>query len=175
MVDGPSTPPTVRLAIAEEPTQPPSPQTVPVGVASYTGYGVAIAGLIGAVLAYVTGDQSQAQLGSIVGATVGLISLAVTQIGRYVQANSQIKTSVEMKRLEAEGKSMLGALERSDPQAIAQLEEVVRGVLRDEINRLPGGTAQAVATDVANIVLPSPEEEAAAQPPAASHLGVGGT
>jgi hypothetical protein len=37
---------------------PPS-ASVPVGVASKTGYGVAAAGLIGALLAYLTGDHSQ--------------------------------------------------------------------------------------------------------------------
>jgi hypothetical protein len=127
------------------------------------------------VLAYVTGDHSQAQLGAIVGAAVGLISLTITQIGRYVQANSQIKNNVELKRLENEAKGGLMAFEHNNPEAVAQLEAVVRGEVRDEINRLPGGTEQTVARDVVNMLLPSLEEEAAAQPPAASHLGPGGT
>lgn len=160
----------------DAPTPSPVPSTpgkVPVGVATTTGYGVALAGLIGAVLAYATGDHSQAQLGSIVGAAVGLISLTITQIGRYVQANSQIKANVELKRLETQAGAVLSTVQHDDPQATAQLEAIVRGVLRDEINRLPGTTTQTVATDVANILLPTPEEEAEMQPPAPGALAPG--
>jgi hypothetical protein len=119
---------------------------VPVGVASKTGYAVAATGLIGAVLAYLTGDHSQAQLGSILSASVGAISLAVTQIGRYVQANSQIHANAELSRQFGQGAAFVRTIEQYDPGALAQVEALVRGAVRDEIARL-SGTAAAVATD----------------------------
>lgn len=143
------------------------PTNVPIGLASKTGYGVALAGLIGAVLAYLTGDHSQAQLGSIVSATVAAISLVVTQIGRYVQANSQIKSNAELSRLYADSRTAIKTVEQYDPAAMAQVETIVRNVLKDEIARLPA-TARTVATDLENMLLPTPEEEAAHQPPSAS-------
>ena len=97
---------------------------------------MAVAGLIAAVLAYVSGDHSQAQLGSIVGASVGLLSLLITQIGRYVQANSQIKANVELKKLEHDAVSIVGLVKTDDPEAVAQLQAIVRAALQDAINEL---------------------------------------
>ena len=158
-------------------TTTPSPsasQGVPVGLATKTGYSVAVAGLIAAVLAYVSGDHSQAQLGSIVGASVGLLSLAITQIGRYVQANSQIKANVELKKLEHDAVSIVGLVKTDDPEAVAQLQAIVRAALQDAINELPAGT-RPVAGDIENILLPSGQEEAAAPPPPAASPAAGGT
>src|SRR3984885_4268426 len=131
---------------------PSAPQGVPVGLATKTGYSVAVAGLIAAVLAYVSGDHSQAQLGSIVGASVGLLSLVITQIGRYVQANSQITANVELKKLEHDTVSITGLVKTDDPEAVAQLQAIVRAALQDAINELPAGT-RPVAGDIENILL----------------------
>jgi hypothetical protein len=155
------------------PSQSP-PQGVPVGLATKTGYSVAIAGLIAAVLAYVSGDHSQAQLGSIVGASVGLLSLLITQIGRYVQANSSIKANVELKKLEQGAVSVVGLVKTDDPQAVAQLRAIVRGALQDAINELPASD-RPLATNVENILLPSGQEEAAAPPPPAGSAAAGGS
>jgi hypothetical protein len=155
------------------PSQPTQPSGVPVGVATQTGYAVAVAGLIAAILAYATGDHSQAQLGSIIGGAIGLISLTITQIGRYVQANSQIKANVELKRVEVQALSVGRLVQADDPNAVAQLHSLVRSVLQEEIRQLPAGT-RTVATDVENSLLPSPQEEAAAPPPAAGNQAAGG-
>jgi hypothetical protein len=152
--------------------QPPPP--VPIGLASKTGYSVAIAGLIAAVLAYVSGDHSQAQLGSIVGASVGLLSLLITQVGRYVQANSSIKANVELKKLEHGAVSVVGLVKTDDPQAVAQLRAIVRGALQDAINDLPAGD-RTLAGNVENILLPTGQEEAASPPPAAGISAASGT
>jgi hypothetical protein len=148
---------------------PPS-GNVPVGVASKTGYGVAAAGLIGALVAYLTGDHSQAQLGSIVGAAVGLISLAMTQIGRYVQANTLLKTNPQFGNLYAQGAAVLGTIEHYDPNALPQVDALVRKVVSEEIGKLPSGS-RTLATDAESILLPTPEEEAAQQPPSLPSAG----
>jgi hypothetical protein len=169
-------------------------------MASKTGYGVALAGFLGAVIAYLTGDHSQAQLGSILSASVGLISLAVTQVGRYVQANTQIRADADLQRLMSESANVVHTIDRYDPGAVAQLEVMVRNAVHDEVSRLAGGSgtvagevAGEVVDDVAGEVLghpagsevaapvaspaldraahpllPTPEEEAAQQPPGAA-------
>jgi hypothetical protein len=147
-------------------------QQVPVGVATKTGYSVTVAALVAAILSYVTGDHSQAELGSIVGAAVGLISLAITQIGRYVQANSQIKATIDLRRVEAAAAQIVAEVKRVDPQAPAQVEAIVRDVLAQEIGRLPVED-QTIVRDVENILLPSAEEEAAAQPAASRSVTSG--
>lgn len=143
---------------------PDQPASVPVGLASKTGYGVALAGLVGAVLAYLTGDHSQSQLGSIVSASVGVISLAMTQIGRYVQANSQINAYAQIHRVYAEGGTVVRTIEHYDPNASSQVDLLVRDAVREEIGRLHGVPQQA-ATDLQSILLPTHDEEAADQPP----------
>jgi hypothetical protein len=138
---------------------PPS-GNVPVGVASKTGYGVAAAGLIGALVAYLTGDHSQAQLGSIVGAAVG----------RYVQANTLLKTNPQFGNLYAQGAAVLGTIEHYDPNALPQVDALVRKVVSEEIGKLPSGS-RTLATDAESILLPTPEEEAAQQPPSLPSAG----
>lgn len=151
----------------------PPPATVPVGVASMTGYGVAAAGLIGAVLAYLTGDHSQAQLGSITGAAIGLISLALTQIGRYVQANTMLKTNPQLGNLYSQGAAVLGTIEQYDPNVVSQVEALARKAISDELAKVPSAPPMVgtSATDAENILLPTAEEEAAQQPP---RLAAGG-
>lgn len=155
------------------------------GIASKTGYGVALAGLICAVIAYATGDHSQATLGSIISASVGLISLAITQIGRYVQANSQIKHDALLQQLVSQGRTAVTTIQQYDPRALAEIEDVVRAAVKAEIARLPAPEA-AVAGEVVddaseelaghapNLALPTPEEEAAQQPPAPGPTAAGG-
>jgi hypothetical protein len=121
-------------------------------MASKTGYGVALAGFLGAVIAYATGDHSQAQLGSILSASVGLISLAVTQVGRYVQANTQIRADADLKRLLSEGTNVVHTIDHYDPGAIAELEAIVRSAVHDEVARLAGGSG-TVAGEVAGEVV----------------------
>src|SRR5262249_8713138 len=87
---------------------------VPIGLATQAGYGVAIAGLVGAVVAYATGDHSQAQLGSIVSGSIAVISLVVTQIGRYVQANTQIKANRELVDAYSQVTGAVQVIERAD-------------------------------------------------------------
>jgi hypothetical protein len=167
-------PTTATTPTTPTPPSASTPPPVPVGLATKTGYSVAIAGLIAAVLAYVSGDHSQAQLGSIVGASVGVVSLLITQVGRYVQANSSIKANVELKKLEHDAVSIVGLVKTDDPEAVAQLRTIVRGALQDVINELPAGD-RPVAGDIENILLPSGQEEAASPPPPVGSPAAGGT
>jgi membrane protein implicated in regulation of membrane protease activity len=142
--------------------------TVPVGVTSKAGYGVTITALVGAVLAYLLGDHSQAELGSIVAASVAVISLVATQVGRYVQANSQLKADAN--RLQTDATTVVHTINQFDPQAQQQLMGLVRVAVKDELANLPAPT-QTVVTDLEGQLLPTADEEAAAQPPA---LAAGG-
>src|SRR5579863_3999994 len=155
-------------ALANAPNRTGPGVKVPVGVTSQAGYGVTIAALVAAVLAYLLGDHSQAQLGSIVGASVAVISLVATQIGRYVQANSQLKADAGWFR-NAET-TVVHTIDKFDPQAQQQIMGLVRVAIKDELGNQPA-PVQTVVTDLADQVLPTADEEAAEQPPA---LAAGG-
>jgi hypothetical protein len=157
----PPTPPTPPAPPAPPTLQP--PPSVPVGAASIAGYGVVVAGLIGAVLSYVTGDHSQAQLGSIVSASVALISLVITQIGRYVQANSQIRANGELQKAVAAATPAWHTLEQLDPNAKAQLDALVEQALRQELDKVH--VPANLGTGAHGRQLPTRAEEAAQQPP----------
>jgi hypothetical protein len=63
---------------------------VPVGPATYAGYGATVVGLVATGLAVVFNvDQEQAAV--IAGATWTVVSFAITQIGRYAQARDAAK------------------------------------------------------------------------------------
>ena len=141
--------------------------TVPVGIATQAGYGVAIAGLLGAVAAYVTGDHSQAQLGAIVSGSIGVLSLVVTQIGRYVQANTQIKANRLLLDAYHEAAGTVQVIDRTDPQVTYQIAALVRAVVDERLKGLPEVPREA-AGDLEQDLLPSEHEEAAAQPPPAA-------
>jgi hypothetical protein len=149
---------------------------VPIGIASQAGYGVVVAGLIAAVLSYVTGDHSQAQLGSIVSASVAVFSLAITQIGRYVQANSQIRANGELQKAAAAVTPVWHGLEQLDPNARAQLDMLVRQAIQGELSKLqvPADVEADVedrllpTTGETDQLLPTASEEAADQPPTPS-------
>jgi hypothetical protein len=145
--------------------------TVPVGIATQAGYGVAIAGLVGAVAAYVTGDHSQAQLGAIVSGSIGVLSLVVTQIGRYVQANTQIKANRWALDAYHEAAGTVQVVEHTDPQITYQIAALVRAAVDERLKGLPE-VPRAVVGDVEQDLLPSEQdllpseqEEAATQPP----------
>ncbi len=152
-------------------TQPP-PQTalaadagkVPVGKTTVAGYGVAVAGLVGAVLAYVTGDHSQAQLGAIASGSIGVLSLLVTQIGRYVQANTQIKANRWLLDAYHEASGTVQVIDRTDPQVTYQIAALVRAVVDERLKDLPAVPHEVVG-DLEQDLLPSEQEEAATQPP----------
>lgn len=61
---------------------------VPIGPTTIAGYGVTVTSVLLAVLAYLQGDRSDQTLGVIVAGAVALVSFAITQIGRYVQAKA---------------------------------------------------------------------------------------
>jgi hypothetical protein len=157
----------------------PAPQTVlpadagkvPVGKTTVAGYGVALAGLVGAVLAYVTGDHSQAQLGAIASGSIGVLSLLVTQIGRYVQANTQIKANRWLIDAYHDAAGTVQVIDRTDPQVTYQIAALVRAVVDERLKDLPA-VPQEVLGDVEQDLLPSEQEEAATQPPP-SPLGAG--
>lgn len=64
-----------------------------VGVSSVAGYVTSFAGFAGAVAAYLNGDHTQQTTGIAVSGAIGLISLIVTQVGRYSQAHAAVKAA----------------------------------------------------------------------------------
>jgi hypothetical protein len=64
---------------------------VPVGLTTKAGYTVSFLAFVAAIVAFVSGDHSDQTLGTIVAGAIGLVSLAATQLGRYVQAHTSIK------------------------------------------------------------------------------------
>lgn len=146
--------------------------TVPVGIATQAGYGVAIAGLVGAVAAYVTGDHSQAQLGTIVSGSIAVLSLVVTQIGRYVQANTQLKANRWLLDAYHEQARAVQVIDRTDPQVTYQIAALVRAVVDERLKGLPEVPREVVG-DLEQDLLPSEQEEAATQPPPGAVEAVG--
>lgn len=61
------------------------------GAASLTGYGVSAAGIVAMLLAYIFPDGDEQQLGVIAAGVVALVSLVVTNVGRYLQAREKIR------------------------------------------------------------------------------------
>jgi predicted cation transporter len=66
---------------------------VPVGVTSVAGYTVTLAGVVGAVLAFLKGDRSDQTLGVLASAGLAILAFLSTQLGRYVQAHALVKTA----------------------------------------------------------------------------------
>lgn len=63
---------------------------VPIGPSTVAGYSVTVTGVVLAILSYLQGDHSQQTLGVLTAGAVALVSFAITQIGRYVQASRAI-------------------------------------------------------------------------------------
>ena len=65
-------------------------QSVPVGTTTKAGYAATIVGLIGTILA-VAFDLEEQDAAIIAGAVWTIVSFAITQIGRYMQARELAK------------------------------------------------------------------------------------
>lgn len=77
------------------PPPPPIPY-VPTGPATKVGYGTAVLSALVAVLAYLFPEGDEQTLGVIAAGLIALVSLVVTQIGRFAQANAQIKAQAPL-------------------------------------------------------------------------------
>lgn len=73
-------------------TAPPAPK-VPIGPTTIAGYSVTLAGALGAVIAFKSGDRSEQTLGTLAAGVFAAIAFVVTQVGRYVQAREIAKGS----------------------------------------------------------------------------------
>lgn len=69
----------------------PSTTKVPVGVTSLAGYSTSVVTAAGAVAGWLTGDHSRDNLVVILLGAYSALSLAVTQVGRYLQAKELAK------------------------------------------------------------------------------------
>jgi hypothetical protein len=68
-----------------------SQPTAPVGPATKAGYGATLIGIIGFALAMAFPDVPEQELAGIASAIFTVVSFAITQVGRYVQANQLAK------------------------------------------------------------------------------------
>ena len=128
------------------------------GSASIAGYGTAVSAFAVALLAYLTGDKSAQNTNSLVIAGIGMVALGVTQIGRYVQANTVLKKGLST----VEG--VVDPVLKTDPSLLATIEGTVRKVVSEEVAKIKPGEVQTISTDALNDLLPTADEEAAAQP-----------
>lgn len=64
---------------------------VPVGVTSVAGYTITLAGVVGAVLAFLKGDRSDQTLGVLAAGGTAVLAFLSTQLGRYAQAHAAVK------------------------------------------------------------------------------------
>lgn len=95
---GTMTPNEARAAHALPPVLQTAPAAIvaaPVGVGTqtYAGYGTAGAAFVAALIAFLSGDRSDATTGGIVAGVVGLVALVVTSVLRVVQARENAKTA----------------------------------------------------------------------------------
>lgn len=82
-------------------TEPKSQPNVSIGPTSIAGITTTITGVVMAIIAVYHGDETQATISAIVGGTLAIVSAAITYIGRYVQANSQIKAAAQVRAAQA--------------------------------------------------------------------------
>ena len=61
---------------------------VSVGPTSVAGWGTAVAAFVGAVVTYLTGDHTAQHVTAIETASIGLVTLVITQVFRYLQAQN---------------------------------------------------------------------------------------
>jgi hypothetical protein len=122
--------------------------TIAIGLATKTGLGTAALNFLAAILSYTTGDQSQAELGTIVFTAAALIALLAVIGGRYLQSNTLLKRDAG--HLLSVGEPILSATEH--PGLIAQAEAAAERVAKAEIAKvLPAKDvpiAEEAATDV---------------------------
>lgn len=141
------------------------PSAVPVGPTTIAGWGTAVVAFIGAIVAYTTGDHSQAQLGTIAFLSTGLVAGGITQVGRYVQAHAGVKKAAAF--IEGEAKD--------NPFAVKQIEGEVKKEADNLASDVPGpvGTilkdivdkdAPSVLQQFAKQLDTTPEEDAASGP-----------
>lgn len=122
--------------------------TVPVGPTSIVGWSTALLAFAGALIAYLTGDHTAQSVTAVELAGSGLLSLVVTQAGRY----SQVQRLENILRPDAE--AVLDDVKHTDPD----FNEQVRTFIKDELAKV---AARVESEDPATDASSTPAETAA--------------
>jgi hypothetical protein len=119
--------------------------TVPVGPTSVVGWSTAALAFVGALVAYFTGDHTAQSVTAVEAAGLGLVTLAITQLGRYSQ----------VKKIETDLKPVLGAVKVYDPNFVNQLETAVKAEVAKLEAKLTGKAKEAETVTTTTVTTPA--------------------